>query len=34
VFTEITKPLHDNERAAVQPLAPIIAEATLAKKIA
>jgi hypothetical protein len=34
VFTEITKPLHDYERAAVETLAPIIAEATLAKKIA
>jgi replicative DNA helicase len=34
VFAEITKPLHDYERSAVEQLAPIIAEAALAKKVA
>jgi replicative DNA helicase len=34
VFGEITKPLHDYERATVEHLAPIIAEAALAKKVA
>ncbi len=34
VFAEITKPLHDYERAAVERLAPIIAEAQLAKRVA
>jgi replicative DNA helicase len=34
VFAEITKPLHDYERSAVEQLAPVIAEAQLAKKVA
>jgi hypothetical protein len=34
VFAEVTKPLHDYERMAVEQLAPIIAEAALAKKVA
>jgi replicative DNA helicase len=34
VFNEITKPLHDYERSAVERLAPIIAEAALAKRVA
>ncbi len=34
VFAEITKPLHDYERSAVEQLAPVISEAALAKKVA
>jgi len=34
VFAEITRPLHDYERAAVATLAPAIAAAALAKKVA